>query len=198
MNTIDAMLLRRSIRKFRPEPIPAACLTRILEAARLYPSGGNLQPVRFALVTTPALTDAIFADLKWAMYLPEFPIAPAERPTAYIILLRDGRISKRCDYDIGTASTMVMLAAVEQGLATCPIGNFQADKLRALLKLPENLHPELVIALGYPAQESHVVPMADTVRYAQTPDGSFLVPKRNLQDILVFDDTQCKERRNEQ
>lgn len=198
MNTIDAILLRRSIRKFRPEPVPAACLTQILGAARLYPSGGNLQPVRFALVTTPTLTDAIFADLKWAMYLPEYSIGSDERPAAYIILLRDERISKGCGYDIGAASTMVMLAAVEQGLATCPIGNFHAKKLRALLGLSEALHPELVIALGYPAQESHVVPMADTVRYTQAPDGSFLVPKRDLQDILVFDDTQCDERRNEQ
>ena len=198
MNTIDAMMLRRSIRKFRPEPVPAACLMQILEAARLYPSGGNLQPVRFALVTAPALRDTLFADLKWAMYLPEFPIAPTERPTAYIILLRDARVSKSCGYDIGAASTMVMLAAVEQGLATCPIGNFHREKLQALLGLSEELYPELVIALGYPAQESRVVPMADTVRYTQTPEGSFLVPKWDLSDILVFHDTQQIEGRKKQ
>ena len=187
MNTFDAMHLRRSIRKFRPEPIPATCLQEILEVARLYPSGGNLQPIRFALVTDKPLTDAIFADLRWAMYLPDYAIAENHRPTAYLVLLRDETIRKKCDYDVGAASTMVMLAAVEKGLASCPIGNFNASNLISLLKLPEHLQPELVIAMGYPAQESIVVPMEDTIRYTQDASGNFLVPKWNATDILVFD-----------
>ena len=186
MQTFDAMHLRRSIRKFRPEPVSAAVLRDIVEISRLYPSGGNLQPVRFAIMTDPALCDALFADLKWAMYLPGYTIAPEERPTAYIILLRDDEVRKKCDYDVGAASTMVMLAAADKGLASCPIGNFSADRLRTLLQLSEQLSPELVLALGYPAQESHVVPMADTVRYSQAENGDFLVPKRSTDDVLVF------------
>ena len=187
MNTLDAMRLRRSIRKFRPEPVPADLLREILEVSRLYPSGGNLQPIRFALITTQELTDAIFDILRWAMYLPDYKIAETERPTAYLVLLRDDTIRKKCDYDVGAASTMVMLAAVEKGLATCPIGNFDAAKLTDLMKLPVNLQPELVIAVGYPAQESFVVPMEDIVRYTQDDSGNFLVPKWNAEDILVFD-----------
>ena len=190
MQTLDAMRLRRSIRKFRPEPVSYNCLKEIVEVSRLYPSGGNLQPVRFAIVSSPALTNAIFADLRWAMYLPDFTIASHERPTAYIILLRDSTVSKKCDYDIGAASTMVMVAAADRGLGSCPIGNFTAQKLSALLNLPEHLQPELVIALGYPAHESQVVPMEDTVRYAQDETGKFLVPKWSAEDVLVFTDTQ--------
>ena len=187
MNTFDVMRLRRSIRKFRPESVPTACLREIVEVSRLYPSGGNLQPIRFALVTAQELADAIFADLRWAMYLPDYKITENERPTAYIVLLRDDTVRKKCDYDVGAASTMVMLAAVEQGLSTCPIGNFNASKLADLLKLPDNLQPELVIAIGYPAQESNVVPMGDSIRYTQDDAGNFLVPKWNTEDILVFD-----------
>lgn len=186
MNTFDAMRKRRSIRKFSPEPVSAACLREIVEIARLYPTGGNLQPVRFAIVSTPSLCDDLFADLKWAMYLPEYTIGKDAQPTAYIVLLRDKAIRKKCDYDIGAASTMVMLAAVEKGLASCPIGNFSAETLRALLRLPENLQPELVLAMGYPAQESRVVPMADTVRYTQDENGDFLVPKWGTDEVLVF------------
>lgn len=187
MNTLDAMILRRSIRKFRPEPVSADCLREIVEVARLYPSGGNLQPIRFALITAKELTDAVFADLGWAMYLSDFKIADNERPTAYIVLLRDTDISKKCDYDVGAASTMVMIAAVEKGLATCPIANFSRPKLSALLTLPENLHPELVIAVGYPAHESTVVPMKDTIRYAQDENGNFLVPKWSREEVTVFE-----------
>lgn len=186
MNTFDAMRLRRSIRKFRPDPVPVSCLQEILEVSRLYPSGGNLQPIRFALITDRELTDAIFADLRWAMYLPDYQIADENRPCAYIVLLRDDTIRKKCDYDIGAASTMIMLAAVDKGLSTCPIGNFSTSKLADLLKLPENLQPELVLAVGYPAQESHVVPMGESIRYTQDAAGNFLVPKWNTEDILIF------------
>lgn len=190
MQTFDAMQLRRSIRKFRPEPVSGGILTKIVEISRLYPTGGNQQPVRFAIVSKPELTDAIFTDLRWAMYLPEFSIAPDERPTAYIILLRDATVSKKCDYDIGAASTSVMLAAADQGLGSCPIGNFTAAKVSTLLNLPDTLHPELVIALGYPAHESRVVPMGDSVRYTMNEAGDFSVPKHSTENVLVFTDTQ--------
>lgn len=186
MFTLEALTTRRSIRKFRPEPVSRELLDRIVDVARLYPSGGNQQPLRFAIITTPALSDELFADLRWAMYLPDYTIAKEERPTAYVILLRDNRIARKCDYDVGAASTMVMVAAADQGLGSCPIGNFTAAKITKLLGLDEHLHPELVIALGYPAQESRVIPMEDTIRYSQDPEGNFLVPKWNTEDILVF------------
>ena len=190
MQTFDALQLRRSIRKFRPDPVPYADLKEIVEVSRLYPSGGNLQPVRFAIITQPALTNALFTDLRWAMYLPEFTIAPDERPTAYILLLRDTTVSKKCDYDIGAASTSVMLAAADRNLGSCPIGNFTASKLSELLHLPDTLHPELVIALGYPAHESRVVPMEDSIRYTMNQAGDFSVPKRSTEEVLVFTDVQ--------
>ena len=193
MQTFEAMQLRRSIRKFRPEPVPGHLLKQIVNIARLYPSGGNLQPVRFAIVTKPELTGSIFADLGWAMYLPDYAVAECEQPTAYIILLLDTSVRKKCDYDIGAASTMAMLAATDLGLATCPLANFNASKIVSMLNLPETLRPELVIALGYPAQESCVIPMDDTVRYSQDENGNFLVPKWNAEKILAFTDTTQEE-----
>lgn len=188
MNTTDAILARRSIRKFSPEPVSRELLTQLVEITRLYPTGGNLQPLRFAIVTNPRLTDAIFPDLKWAMYLPGYTIGETERPTAYVVLLRDSRISKKCDYDVGAASALLMVAAADRGIGSCPIGNFTAAKVSALLGLEEDLHPELVIAMGYPAQESRPVPMEDTIRYRQDEAGNFLVPKWNTEDILLFAD----------
>lgn len=188
MTIKEAMLQRRSIRKFLPKEIPYDTLKEIVELARLYPSGGNLQPLRFAILSAKKYTDALFADLRWAMYLPDYTIGESEKPTAYIVILRDETVKKKCDYDVGAASTMVMLAATDQGLASCPIGNFHAGRLSALLQLPEALKPELVIALGYPAQESRVVPMADSIRYTQDEQGNFLVPKWCAEEVLVFSD----------
>lgn len=184
MDIQDLALRRRSIRKFRPEPVSPQLLAQLVDTARLYPSGGNLQPLRFAIVTEPETAAAVFADLRWAMYLPDYSLQPQEQPTAYIILLRDDTVCRKCSYDVGAASTLLMLAAAEAGLASCPIGNFSSAKLSALLQLPQTLCPELVLAIGYPDQESHIVPLTDSVRYTQNVQGDFLVPKRSLQDVL--------------
>ena len=50
MELIEVLRSRRSIRKFKPDPVPDELLTEILEAARLAPSGTNLQPWRFVLI----------------------------------------------------------------------------------------------------------------------------------------------------
>lgn len=184
MKMQELALQRRSIRRFTSERIEKETLEAMVDTARLYPSGGNLQPLRFAVVTEPEKTEKIFADLRWAMYLPEFTVAPHEQPTAYIVLLRDEKISRACQYDVGAASTMLMLAATERGIATCAIGNYHKERLCALLELPAHLKPELVLALGYPAQESHVVELTDSVRYTQDEAGNMLVPKRSLEQIL--------------
>jgi nitroreductase len=50
LSTREAILRRRSIRKFRPDPVPEECITAMLECARLAPSGCNAQPWRFKVV----------------------------------------------------------------------------------------------------------------------------------------------------
>lgn len=50
MNTIEAIATRRSIRKFKPDPIPEDALTKILTAGQQAPSGKNRQPWRFVIV----------------------------------------------------------------------------------------------------------------------------------------------------
>jgi len=47
----EAIRQRRSIRSFRPDPVPEEYILEMLEAARLAPSGGNSQPWRFLVVT---------------------------------------------------------------------------------------------------------------------------------------------------
>lgn len=50
MELLDAMKARRSIRKFKAKPVPDEYITQLIEAARLAPSGSNLQPTRFVVV----------------------------------------------------------------------------------------------------------------------------------------------------
>src|SRR5579885_3002207 len=59
MDVFEAMRTCRAIRRLRPDPIPPALLTRVLEAATWAPSGGNRQPWRFLVVTEPRLKAAL-------------------------------------------------------------------------------------------------------------------------------------------
>ncbi|SHI20287.1 nitroreductase family protein [Desulfosporosinus lacus] len=50
MELLDAMKARRSIRKFKSDPIPESLITQLIESARLAPSGSNIQPTRFVVI----------------------------------------------------------------------------------------------------------------------------------------------------
>lgn len=185
-----AILHRRSIRKFEQKAVSTEILKDLVDMARMHASGGNLQPVRYGIISGKSMCSNVFPLLKWAAYLPEFNILPNEEPTAYIILFRDERVKKTCQFDIGAAATTIMLMAETYGLSTCCIGSFAAENLSDLLGLETELKPELIIALGYPAQKSRPVPCLDgDIRYKEAADGWLEVPKHPLEDVIVYNDT---------
>lgn len=186
MNVLEAIESRRSIRRFTREPVSREILEKLVEVSRLYASGRNFQPIRFGIVSRKENTDRVFPLLKWAGYLPDFTITEEQRPTAYIVLCAEEPAA--CQFDVGAASTSLMLAAREFGLQTCCLMSFRPQPLRELLNLPEKLKPAMVIALGYPAQESRVVPQEADCKYFETPDGVLNVPKLSAQQVLCYSD----------
>ena len=72
MELLEALEARRSIRKFKSQPIPEASMTELMEAARLAPSGSNLQPTRFVVIKS----EAVRAQLNQATPLPFVSQAP--------------------------------------------------------------------------------------------------------------------------
>ena len=187
MNVMEAIESRRSIRRFTQQPISREILEKLVEVSRLYASGRNFQPIRFGIVSQKENTDKLFPLLKWAGYLPGFTITKEQQPTAYIVLCAEEPAA--CQFDVGAASTSVMLAAREYGLQTCCLMSFQAQPLRALLQLPENLKPAMVIALGYPEQQSRAVPQEGDCKYFETPDGVLNVPKLSPEQVICYRDT---------
>ena len=66
MNVLEAIESRRSIRRFTQQEIPGGVLEKLIEVSRLYASGRNFQPIRFALVAKKGNTQRVFPLLKWA------------------------------------------------------------------------------------------------------------------------------------
>lgn len=186
MDVQTAIMQRRTIRRFQNKPVDPSVLRELVRLSRLYASGGNLQPIRYAVVTKQELLDNVFKTLKWAAYLPGFEIKEDERPMAYIVLSCDTNVKKNAQFDLGAASTTLMVAAESYGLSTCCLGSFDRAKIISLLQLPENLDPLLVIALGYPAQKSRVVDMVGDVKYFEDENDSLCVPKRTLEEVMTL------------
>ena len=74
MHVNDAIRQRRSIRLFQDTPVPKEILLEMADLARLYPSAGNMQPLRYAVVTQEPIRSRIFDCLYWAKYLPDYQI----------------------------------------------------------------------------------------------------------------------------
>lgn len=94
---------RRATRHFKPDPIPDDLLTRVLDAARWAPSGYNLQPTHFVVVTDPAIRERLFPACMSQRQVREAP--------AVIVLTGDKRVAEhhfadvmRSDLDAGCVS----------------------------------------------------------------------------------------------
>jgi len=184
MDIQQAIYGRRSIRRFLPREVPHSSLEKLADMARLYASGGNLQPMKLAVIRQAQHRDLVFGCLKWAMYLKDFEIRPEQRPMAYLVLVGDRSIRQSYQFDLGAMATTVMLGAMEFGLASCCLAIVEKDPIRKLLGLTDSQEPEVVIALGYGDQKSEAVAFTGSAAYTQTEGGDLRVPKRSVQQIL--------------
>lgn len=178
----DLIIERRSIRKFHQRKIPRIHLYDCINAARLAPSSGNLQPLEYIIVTENL--EKVFTCLKWAAYLEDGVPEEGERPTAYIIVLSNTKINNNARYDVGLAVENILLTALERGIASCIIGNINRIELRPNLSIPDDYAIELVIALGYPKQISKEIEFKNTVKYYIDCEDILNVPKKKLNTIL--------------
>lgn len=189
-NGIVPKLIRqnRSYRRFHQDAaIPEEQLRRWVDLARLSPSGGNRQPLKFILSCQPEKNDKIFLCLHWAAFLKEWggPVE-GEKPSAYIIILCDQQIAQTPGCDHGIAAQSILLGAVEEGWGGCMMGAVERGALREALEIPDQYEIALVLALGKP-REAVVI---DSVNDGRTPywrDGLGVhhVPKRALDEIIL-------------
>ena len=96
MDIYELIKKRRTIRKFEQKPIEKDLLLKMTDAARVAPSGGNLQPIKYAVVNSKEMCDKMFSLVRWAAYLaPDYNPKEDERPTAYIAVYGDTSIKKQ-------------------------------------------------------------------------------------------------------
>lgn len=179
----------RTYRRFYEDvPLNKETLEGLVNLARLSPSAGNFQPLKYIIAWEEEISSKIFPCLLWAAYLKDWSGPDkGERPTGYIVILGDTEIKKDFGIDPGIACQSILLGAVKQGLGGCIIGNVRRDKLRKELKIPAQYEILYVIALGKPKEEvviEHLEPSGD-VKYWRDEKQIHHVPKRSLKDIII-------------
>ena len=158
MDFLELARARRSVRRFRDEPVPEELVRRLVEAAAEAPSACNSQPWHFVAVVDPALRAQVAAACT-------SPLVPINKfvPSAPMLVVQVGLIpnplsmlgglvkNKRfVSTDNGIAAAHFCLAATGLGLGTCVLGWFDEKRIRRLLQIPATYRVELVHCVGWP------------------------------------------------
>ncbi len=186
MDTYKTIISRRTIRKFKQEPISESILEKILEAARLAPSASNLQPCEFIVVNEQKLRDDLFTALKWAGYIaPKGNPAFDERALTYIIVITDTKRSPSWGIiDAASAIENMSLTAWNEGVGSAWLGAIDKDKIRSMLRVPDNYNVDFVLALGYPKEKPVIEECKGDIKYWKDEKGTLHVPKKSLKNIV--------------
>jgi len=194
MNVYEAVIKRRTIRRFKQQPVSFEVLKKIVNAGRLAPSSANLQPVEFVVVDIPELVVKVFETLMWAAYISPAGKPPkGQRPVAYIIVLTNKKKNVGgCEMDVAAAIENMLLVALGEGIGSCWLGSIDRIKLKDILKLPEHIKIDSVVALGYSDESPQVEEMKDSVEYWKDENGVLHVPKRSLGDVLFYNEYRIK------
>jgi len=148
MDTFDAITNRKSVRSYEATPVPKEKLQRILEAARLAPSAGRVQPWHF-IVVTDAEKRRKLSRGRFAKFLVETPVV--------IVACGDTKASpKWYAVDVAIAVENMVLAATNEGLGTCWVGSFNEQQVKALVKIPEHLKVVTLLAVGYAREKMNI------------------------------------------
>lgn len=156
MNVMQVIMARRSVRHFKPDPIPREVITTLLEAARHAPSAGNLQPWRFYAVWRDEVRSALAGAALGQLFIAQAPVVIVVSAVPEDSGLKYGQRGRElyCLQDTGAAVQNILLAATAQGLGTCWVGAFDEGAVSRVLKLPPEERPVAIIPVGYAAREA--------------------------------------------
>jgi|SRR5437867_1161523 len=162
----DVVLKRRMIRAFKPDPVPEKSLDRILGLAQHYPSAGFSQGVAFVVITKKEELEKVRTLNRLVGGAPLLIVTCVsekiyhERYQEPDKILSDGKeIEWPVPYwifDAGCSSLLILLTAVDEGLAAYFAGAFRPDLLRNELGIPANFVPVGIVSIGYPNYSKNI------------------------------------------
>ena len=148
MDVMQAIEERFSVRAFEERKIEPDKLERVMEAARLAPSASNRQEWRFVLVQNEQMRAKLSDAALGQQFVGEAPAVIVACAVGADHVMPCGL---HCyPIDVSIAMSYITLAATAEGLGTCWIGAFDADKTRELLDIPSDVVVVGILPIGYP------------------------------------------------
>jgi nitroreductase len=163
MDVMKAVKNRRSIRKYKKDPVENEKIQTCLEAAQWAPSASNKQPWQFVVVRNEETRKSLSDLHPYGRFMKESPVVivvigdPQEHPKYYL--------SDPC-----IAAQNLLLAAYAHGLGTCWMGVIDAEfeeDMKTLLKIPERMRIICCVSMGYSDEtaQSTRKPLSEIVSY---------------------------------
>lgn len=155
MDLQQLLISRRSIRKYKDEPLPGDAVKKILEAALLAPTGKNSRAWHFIAVEDKTMLERL-------SHCKTYGSSAVGRAALAIVVCEDITATETWIEDASIAAAYMMLQAQELGIGSCWIeingrltddGTPAEDVVSELLGIPEQVQPLCFITLGYPDEE---------------------------------------------
>ncbi|HBO69998.1 MAG TPA: nitroreductase family protein [Deltaproteobacteria bacterium] len=149
MEAMEAILSRRSIRRYTGDPVPEPVIEEILAAAMSAPSSKNQQTWHFVVITDRAILREVPSFHPYAKMVPDAPVA--------ILVCADLQRDEHGFWvqDCSAATQNILLAAHAKGLGAVWLGVHPLEErvlgFRRLLGLPEHIVPLSLVPIGFPA-----------------------------------------------
>ena len=153
---------RRSIRRYLDKPVDDEKIMRLLESARLAPSGDNTQPWHFIVIKSEEVRQKLVKvsnNQKWMLTAPVFIVCVADIRTrigdSMEMLLDENSPQlelKQIIRDTSIAVEHIVLEANNLGLGTCWVAWFTQEEIRSVLNIPSDKYVVCLLTLGYASE----------------------------------------------
>ncbi len=153
MKLLELVEKRFSARSFTDKEVEQKKLDYILEVARLAPSACNLQPWAFLVIKSKEACEDLRTcyDRDWFKTAPMYIVVCGNHQTSWKRSNFDGK--DHCDVDAAIAAEHIALAVEEEGLGACWVCNFDPERCKKVLKLPQGIEPIVILPIGYVAPD---------------------------------------------
>jgi len=160
MEVFDCIRTRRSVRKYKEQPVPWDNIVEILQSAKYAPCAGNIWNLKFIVIKNEDKRRAIAEACTQQYWMQDAPI--------HIVIVSEPEKAEKyygtrgvrlyTQQAAGAAIQDMLLTANSLGLGTCWVGAFDEEDIRHICNMPEHLNVQGIIAVGYPDETPQMPP----------------------------------------
>jgi len=187
----EIIATRRTIRRFDPEKkIETAHLVEMVQLGSLAPCRLNKQGWEFIILNDQNENKIIFENILWGIKNPSNKVFADSRyaPCAYIAILIDTNIKPSgFEYEVGACIQNIMIYAWSLRIGSVWLNSINREKLKTMLKIPDNKRLECLIGLGYPEHTSKTICQeGNNYSYFLDEALNLVVPKKELATLIHY------------